>query len=344
MTRARERTPLRTRRSNVGGKPFGSRNPTTIGAIGLVLILVVLWAAFNAQKLPLNGGGTNYSGYFTEAAGLRAGDPVRIAGVKVGDVDSVGLADHHVKVTFKVKNAYVGDESTVAIKIKTLLGAKYLAIDSTGTDKQEPGRTIPVSRTTSPLDVYPAFTELTHTVDKIDTGRLAKALNVLSADFEGTPSSVRGVVTGLSRISETISSRDAALRTLLAKANDVTGVLAARDRDLQQRLTDGGQLLDMLNERRDAIHSLLVNTTALSQQLSGLVSDNQKALGPLLDQLDHVITLLLNNQQDLDRGLALLGPFYRVFNNTIGNGRWFDNYIQNLSPAGLLGLAGLGGS
>lgn len=342
-TRVRRR-PLRTRRANVGGKPFSSRNPTTIGAIGLVLILVVLWAAFNAEKLPLIGGGTTYSAYFTEAAGLRAGDPVRIAGVKVGDVSSVSLADHHVKVTFRVKNAFVGDESTVAIKLKTLLGAKFLSIDSTGTGRQRPGRTIPVSRTTSPFDVYPAFTELTHTVDAIDTGQLAKALDVLSTDFAGTPSSVKGVVTGLSRLSETISSRDTALRTLLAKANDVTGVLAARDQDLQQLLTDGGELLDMLNERRDAIHSLLVNTTALSQQLQGLVSDNQKTLGPMLDQLDKVIDLLLNNQQDLDRGLALLGPFYRVFNNTIGNGRWFDNYIQNLSPAGVLGLAGIGGS
>ncbi|HZY75107.1 MAG TPA: ABC transporter substrate-binding protein, partial [Jatrophihabitantaceae bacterium] len=148
----------------------------------------------------------------------------------------------------------------------------------------------------------------------------------------------------LSRLSETISSRDQALRTLLAKANDVTGVLAARDQDLQRLISDGGLLLDELNARRDAIHSLLVNTSALSQQLQGLVSDNQKTIGPLLDQLDTVLQLLTQNQTDLDRGLALLGPFYRLFNNVIGNGRWFDNYIQNLSAAGILGLVGIGGT
>jgi phospholipid/cholesterol/gamma-HCH transport system substrate-binding protein len=336
--------PMKTRRVRVGGKSFSSRNPTPIGAIGLVLILVILWAAFNASKLPLIGGGTTYSAYFTEAAGLRSGDPVRIAGVKVGTVDSVGLANNKVKVTFKVKNAYVGDESTVAIKLKTLLGAKYLELDSSGTDKQQPSDTIPVSRTTSPFDVYPAFTELTKTVDAINTDQLAKAFDVLSADFAGTPASVRTVVDGLSRLSETISSRDQALRTLLAKANDVTGVLAARDQDLQRLISDGGLLLDELNARRDAIHSLLVNTSALSQQLQGLVSDNQKTIGPLLDQLDTVLQLLTQNQTDLDRGLALLGPFYRLFNNVIGNGRWFDNYIQNLSAAGILGLVGIGGT
>ncbi len=339
-----ERAPVKTRRSSVRGRSFSSRNPTPIGAIGLVLILVILWAAFNADKLPLIGGGTSYSAYFTEAAGLRQGDPVRIAGVKVGKVDSVALDNNRVKVVFKVKNAYVGDESTVAIKLKTLLGAKYLSVDSSGSSKQNPHSTIPVSRTTSPFDIYPAFTELTHTVDAIDTTQLAKAFNVLSADFAGTPPSVRSVVTGLSRLSETISSRDAQLRKLLAEANNVTGVLAARDQDLQKLLDDGGLLLDELNARRNAIHSLLVNTTTLSQQLQGLVSDNQKTIGPLLNQLDQVLTLLNQNQTNLDRGLALLGPFYRVFNNTIGNGRWFDNYIQNLSAAGILGLVGIGGS
>jgi phospholipid/cholesterol/gamma-HCH transport system substrate-binding protein len=51
--------------------------------------------------------------------------------------------------------------------------------------------------------------------------------------------------------------------------------------------------------------------------------------------------LLEANQQSLDQGLSLLGPFYRVFNNSVGNGRWFDNYICNLSIPGILGLAGL---
>ena len=54
------------------GRSFASRNPTTIGAIGLVIIAVLLWAAFNAAKLPIIGGGTQYSAIFSEASGLVA--------------------------------------------------------------------------------------------------------------------------------------------------------------------------------------------------------------------------------------------------------------------------------
>ena len=337
-------TPVKTRRTNVGGKPFSARNPVTIGAIGLVIIVVLVWGAFNAAKLPIIGGGTGYTAYFSEAAGLVPGDPVRVAGVKVGSVSAVKLDGdaHQVKVTFKIKHAFIGDQSQIHIALKTLLGAKYLAIDSEGVNKQKPGTPIPESRTTSPFDVYPAFTQLTSTVDQIDTQQLATAFETLSADFKYTPESVSSTLNGLSRLSNTIASRDTALRTLLSQANSVTTVLADRNQQLTQLITDGGALLDELNTRRDAIHSLLINTTALANQLEGLVADNQKTLGPMLDNLHTVLQVIQNNQDDLDRSLQLFAPYYRVFNNSIGNGRWFDNYICNLGTAGILGVAGLG--
>ena len=329
---------MKTRRTNVGGKPFSRRNPTTIGAIGLVLILVMLWAAFNAANLPIIGGGTTYSAYFHEDAGLRSTDEVRIAGVKVGQVEDISIDKNQVKVTFKVKSGFIGDQSTVAIAIKTLLGEKYLAIDSLGTKSQKASDPIPTSRTTSPFDVYTAFTQLTNKVEAIDTSSLTQALDTLASAFSDTPASVRSALDGLSRLSTTIASRDNELQQLLAQADNVTGVLAARSDQLQKLFSDGNLILAELNARRDQIHDLLINTTALSIQLEGLVQDNQKTIGPLLTSLQTILKTLNDNQASLDQGLALLGPFYRVFNNTIGNGHWFDNYICNFSATGIVGL------
>ncbi len=328
------------------GRSFASRNPTTIGAIGLVVIAVLLWAAFNAAKLPIIGGGTQYAAIFSEASGLLPDDEVRIAGVKVGTVTDVkldGSDGRNVKVSFRVKNAFIGDQTQAIIKIKTVLGRKYLELDSQGAGKQRPGSVIPLSRTLTPYDVYPAFSDLTKTVGAIDTSQLGKSLETLAQTFKDTPASVRSTLTGLSRLSNTISSRDQALRTLLARANTVTGVLADQDAQLSKLITDGNLLLTELNNRRDAIRTLFLNTSALSLQISGLVSDNQKALQPALDELRGVLDILEKNLDNINRGLALLAPFYRVFANTLGNGRWFDTYIQNLSAGGLLGtLTGVG--
>ncbi|WP_375480843.1 MCE family protein [uncultured Jatrophihabitans sp.] len=336
--------PLTTRKAPKIGKSFTSRNPLPIGIIGLVFLLVLLIAAFNASKLPLIGGGTQYTAYFTEDASLKPDDDVRIAGVKAGQVQSVSLDSSKglVKAVFTIKDGWVGNQSTIDLKLKTLLGDKYLSINSRGTKAQNASDAIPVSRTTSPFDVYPAFSALSRTVENINTTTLAQSFRTLAQDFSGTPKSVRPVVDGLSRLSTTIASRNAKLQTLLSAANKVTGTLAARDQDLTRLLSDGNLLLAELNSRRDAIHSLLINTSTLSAQLRGLVADNEKTLGPLLDRLDSLLTVLQDNQDSLDRGLALLGPFYRVFNNVIGNGHWFDNYVQNLSPTGVLGLLGVG--
>jgi phospholipid/cholesterol/gamma-HCH transport system substrate-binding protein len=349
--------PVKTKKSPRIGKSFSSRNPLPIGAIGLVFLIALMYAAFNAASLPLIGGGTEFTAYFTESANLKADSDVRIAGVKVGKVSDVvisgdrrecGATPPCVKVTFTVKDGFVGNQSRIDIKIKTLLGAKYLSIDSIGANGQDPSIPIPhkapdgTTRTTAPYDIYPAFSALTRTVDKINTADLAKAFRTLASDFSGTPQSVRPLVTGLSRLSTTIASRDAQLHELLSRANQVTGILADRSGDLQELFHDGNLLLQELNARRAEIHSLLINTVTLSTQLRGLVSDNQKTIGPLLDNLTQVLNLLRANQTSLDRGLALLGPFYRLFNNVIGNGRWFDNYIQNLSGPGVICLV-LGG-
>ena len=67
--------------------------------------------------------------------------------------------------------------------------------------------------------------------------------------------------------------------------------------------------------------------------------DNEKTLKPLLDDLSVFLRTLHQNQDSLDRGLSLLGPFYRLFNNVVGNGAWFDNYIANLNVCGVVELA-----
>ena len=98
-------------------KPITERNPVAVGLAGLAVMGLIALAVFFNSDLPLIGGGTTYSAYFTEAAGLQPGNPVRIAGVTVGRVTGVSLAGDRVLVSFKVKNAWVGDASTAGTPV-----------------------------------------------------------------------------------------------------------------------------------------------------------------------------------------------------------------------------------
>jgi phospholipid/cholesterol/gamma-HCH transport system substrate-binding protein len=310
--------------------PFRERDPVRIGAAGLTVLALLVLLAFNAANLPVIGGGTTYHAAFTEAAGLKPGDEVRVAGVKVGAVRGIELVDDRVVVDFTIEDAWVGDRSRVDIKIKTVLGSKYLAIDPAGDGEQEPDEEIPVTRTGTPFDVFPAFEQLTQVAGQIDTTQLARALDTLSNTFADSPENVRDSLAGLSQLSRTVATRDQQLATLLGRARQVTQTLADRDDQLIKLVDDGNLLLQEIQRRRAVIHALLGNTSSLAVQLAGLVKDNQRQLTPALQQLAGVITLLQRNQDNLDRGIAAMAPFVRVFTNTLGNGRWFDSYIQNL--------------
>src|SRR5688572_31068278 len=120
--------------------PFRQRNPVTIGAISLAVIAALILAAFRAQDLPLIGGGDTYYASFSEAGGLKANDEVRIAGVRVGKVRGVELAGDHVRVEFQVdEDAEFGPETGAEIRVKTLLGAMFLALEPDGSGQMEEG-------------------------------------------------------------------------------------------------------------------------------------------------------------------------------------------------------------
>jgi phospholipid/cholesterol/gamma-HCH transport system substrate-binding protein len=318
--------------------PFRERNPVVVGAISLAVLTALILLAFNAQNLPLIGGGDVYYAAFSEAGGLKANDEVRIAGVRVGKVDKVELDGDHVKVTFRVDgDAQFGKDTRADIKVKTLLGAMYLSLAPAGPGQLADGSQIPVQHTSSPYDVVKAFSGLAETSDKIDTDRLAQALTTLADLTRHTPKEFRSALDGVSRLSSNVAAKNAQIDSLLGHLRSVAQVLHARDQDIVGLMRDSEVLFGALVKRRVAIHRLLVSTSTLSSELTKLVRQSKADLKPALTHLESVVDVLNKNEDNIDNSLRLMAPFYRVFANTLGNGPWFDTYIQNMPPVPQVG-------
>jgi phospholipid/cholesterol/gamma-HCH transport system substrate-binding protein len=315
-------------------KPFRERNPVPIGIIGTLALLMIMLLTVFAKNIPVfNGGGQVYKANFVEAANLQKDREVRIAGVKVGKVLNVELVGDHVVVSFRLKQGtQVPRLTRASIKVRSLTGSEYLSLEPEGTGELDNKVAIPVTRTTAPFEVIPAFQGLANTIEGIDTTQLERALDAISGAFSDTAPNVRGALTGLSRLSRAIAARDDELQQLLGHARSVTGVLAARDQELQQLIVDADAVLQVISARKEIITELLRNTVDLSTQLSGLVQENRAQLAPALKNLRTVIDTLNDNQASLYRGIQVLAPFLRLFTNTIGNGHWFDTYVANLGP------------
>jgi phospholipid/cholesterol/gamma-HCH transport system substrate-binding protein len=318
--------------------PFRERNPVVVGAISLAVVLGLILLAFNAQKLPIIGGGATYYADFSEAGGLKPNDEVRIAGVRVGQVDSVSLDGDHVKVAFRIENgADFGTDTRAAIKVQTLLGAMYLALEPAGPGQLSEGSEIPTSRTTSPYDVVQAFSGLANTSERINTHRLARSLTTLADLTRNTPKNFRQALSGVSALSTNLAARNEQIGTLLTNLHTVTTTLHARDHDIVGLMRDSSVLFKALDRRRQAVHDLLHSTSELSVQLTRLVRQSRSDLKPALTHLESVVAVLNKDSDQIDQSLRLMAPFYRVFANTLGDGPWFDTYIQNMPPVPQVG-------
>ncbi len=321
--------------------PFRERNPVPIGAISIAVIVALLAIAFKAGDLPLIGGGDTYHAAFAESGGLKPNDEVRIAGVRVGKVTAVELDDGLVIATFKVDTpSKFGTETGAAIKVKTLLGAMFVALEPAGPGQLKEESTIPVARTRSPYNIVQAFSGLADRAEKIDTDRLADSIDTIAALTKDTPAAFQSTLRGLSRLSETVASRNDQIGELLQNLHTVSGVLAERDQDIVALMRDSDVLMRALVARREAVHQLLVSTSRFSTELALLVRQSRADLKPALDNLQGVVNLLIKNQANLDESLRLMAPFYRVFANTLGSGPWFDTWISNFPPVPALNPAG----
>jgi phospholipid/cholesterol/gamma-HCH transport system substrate-binding protein len=324
-------------------KPFRERSPLPIGVIGIVLILGLLVLAFNASNLPFLNSGNTYHADFADAAGLKKGDDVRVAGVKVGTITSVALDGAKVRVALRVGSGiHVGSASRAEIKIKTLLGQKYVALSPFGAGPLKGDITL--ARTQTPLDVTAAFNGLGQRAGEIDTHQLAQAFDTLAATFKDTPPYVHRSLRGLERLSTSIASRDNELHALLSRANGVTQTLASRDAQVAKLINDSNLILQTVYQQRVVVHKLLVDTAAVSQQLAGVVRENRSVIGPALKHLHATLQILQRNQDGLDQTIHLAAPFIRDFTDVLGNGRWFETVLWNL-PGGLVnGCTVLGGT
>lgn len=314
--------------------PTRERNPVQIGVIGVVLAVATVSATLQYDQLQFLSGGIRYSAYFQDAGGLVAGDNVTLAGVNVGKVSDVELDDQSVLVTFTVKDGIaLGEQTAADIKTNTVLGRKSLAVRPEGSGLLRTSTPIPLERTNSPYSFNDALGDLGTTVSELDTAQVNDSLNAISDTLADTPPELRGALDGMTRLSQSINSRDESLLQLLSRAEDVTKILADRSGQIDSLLVDGNKLFAELSLRRDSISQLIVNTSAVSRQLSGLVQDNEAQMGPTLEKLNAVSETLQQNRDNISASLDGLIPYMSALGESVASGPFFEAFITNILPS-----------
>ena len=97
-------------------------------------------------------------------------------------------------------------------------------------------------------------------------------------------------------------------------------------------ILNANDLLGVLVERRQAIVDLLANTSAVSQQLVGLVADNEKELAPTLEQLNKVNEVLVRNRDNLAKAIPGAAKYQTTLSEAVSSGFYYTAYVPNFQP------------
>ncbi len=112
----------------------------SVGIFVLLGLLALGWMSVKLGRVDLFGrSGYTVSADFPAVGGLKAGSPVEIAGVEIGRVVRIALADYQARVFMSIRSdVKLQEDSIASIKTKGLIGEKFVRISPGGSDKTIP--------------------------------------------------------------------------------------------------------------------------------------------------------------------------------------------------------------
>lgn len=254
-----------------------------------------------------------YSAVFSDATGVVAGQDVRIAGVRVGEVTDVRVGDDRTSavVEFQVIKTSVLTEGTEAtLKYRNLVGQRYLAL-SQGTGEARPlrdGATIPRERTHPALDL----TVLFNGFKPLFAALSPKDVNELS---------------GL--IVQTLQGEGGDINTLLARTASLTSTLADRDAVIGRTVDNLSAVLGTVQAHDDMLLSFI---DELQRFTSGLAADREvigQSLSGINDLSAETAKLLVTTRPHLKDDIAQLGRLTATLNKP-DNAKRFEDFITTV--------------
>jgi len=293
----------------------GSLVPTLVkfGVFAVVMSMLTLFLFFTFGQYR-TGAVTGYSALFNDASRLKAGDSVRVAGVRVGTVNGVALQpDKKVVVKFDADRSVVLTDGTkAAVRYLNLVGDRYLElVDGPGSTRRlGAGGQINVSHTAPALDLdllLGGLKPLIHGLNPRDVNALSSALLEV---FQGEGGTLQSLFNKSTSFTNTLADNDQTIEHLIDNLNVVAATLNKDGGQFSGAIDRLQRLVTGLSDDRDtfgpAIDALSNGTLTLADLLG-------KARPPLSGTVEQLRRLAPNLDNDKDRLDAALQKAPRNF-------------------------------
>ncbi|MFT4124820.1 MAG: MCE family protein [Gordonia sp. (in: high G+C Gram-positive bacteria)] len=269
--------------------------------------------------------------YFPSTTGLYDGDPVKVIGVTVGRVTSITPREGDVRVTLRLDDDIeVPADARAVVVAQSLVSGRFVQLTPvySGGAQLAADADIPMERTAVPMEwdqVKEQLERLTEAVgpDGADRGSAANAVDVLSANLDGSGAAINTSIAELSDVVKTLSSGRNDLFATIRNLQKLTDALAGSHTELVQFNGRIASVTSVLADNTDVLDDALHNLDSAMTDIQSFLDTNRGELTGAVARLAQTTGVLARKDEQM-RGLLHSAPnqlanFYNIYNPLTGS-------------------------
>lgn len=308
-----------------------------------IIFIVVTVAATTVLALSIAnlsvGATTGYYARFTDVTGLNVGDDVDIAGVRVGQVTSIGVVDRNLaQVGFSVQTGRQLPVSvTATIYYKNLIGQRYVNLaPGTGPPGEllPAGGTIPLSQTTPALNLTELFDGFQPLFEALSPGDVNQLATEIIQVLQGEGTTMDSLIANIGTLTTTLADKDKVIDSVISNLNAVVTTVNSRGSELADLVTTLQQLVSGLAADRQPIGTAISAMSSLTNATAGLLAQANPPLAADIASLGQLSSTLAANSGTINTFLQNLPVKETDIGRLASYGSWFNLFECEASVTG----------
>ncbi|MBL1073196.1 MCE family protein [Nocardia sp. 2] len=302
-------------------------------AIVSILVTAVIW---NTLARTVDGSTNSYRATFTDVLGLREGDDVRMAGVRVGKVEKIELdGKNNAEVTFIVqRNQKLYNDTRALVRYQNLIGQRYIALelDKKGGDHSElkNNGAIPVERTEPSFDISGLLNGFQPLFQVLQPEQVNSLSNTFIQALQGDGVSLSSFITQAAAVASDFQRRDAILADVITNLSAVMSGLAKRSGELETLVTQTRALIGGLYAQGQSLQASTVQIADATGSLVAMIAQIQPKLSVAQASTSDALALLIANGAKLDQAAVDLPAILADIGKFTQNGAYANAYVCSL--------------
>lgn len=291
-------------------------------ASGLLLLLLA-----NTMNNGVSGGTREFHAEFADVSGLRVGDDVKAAGVRVGQVTSIEVSGDSATIGFDlVDDQPLLDDTRLVMRYQNLLGQRYLSLvqgEDRGAELDD-GATMPITQTDPGFDLTAllnGFRPLFRVLQPADVNTLARSIVKV---LQGESGTVEQLLAQTAELSDFLADRDDVITQVMTNLQPVLENLAGQDDQITSAVRELRALMTGLARDRRSIGASIDGVSRLVGATSSLLQEVKVPLTRATGRLVSAADMLEQSRGSLEKAI----PAFATVFESLGRASSYENALN----------------